>query len=158
MEDRHMLARRPNRTARLATLGLAAHALTAGLVFNSVLSCAPKAAVDAAPPPPAPEQVAPAEETAKLVPAPELLREERTTRAELAPSERETAELATTTLAQVLQDSAAEDELWADSVAYHARTLDAGDAQALQLILADAKRPVEEHIAASELLDALGAR
>lgn len=154
-----MLVRHQDGSIRLVALGLAAHAVAAGILFSSVLSSAPAEEAEATPPAltPAPARV---DETAVLVPAraPEALPEERATRSELPALRREPAERATTTLAQVLHDPAAEDDLWADSVAYHARTLDAGDAQALQAILADASRPVEEHIAASELLDALGAR
>lgn len=154
-----MLVRHQDGPARLVALGLAAHAVAAGILFSSVLSSTPAEEAEA-PPPPAAVPAAPADETAMLVPAraPEALPEERVTRSELPAPRREPAERAATTLAQVLHDPAAEDDLWADSVAFHARTLDAGDAQALQAILADATRPVEEHIAASELLDALGAR
>ena len=157
-----MLVRHQDGPARLVALGLAAHALAAGILFSSVLSSTPAEEAEAPPPPAAAPAAAaaPADETAMLVPAraPEALPEERATRSELPAPRREPAERAATTLAQVLHDPAAEDDLWADSVAYHARTLEAGDAPALQAILADATRPVEEHIAASELLDALGAR
>lgn len=155
-----MLVRHQDGSIRLVALGLAAHAVAAGILFSSVLSSAPVEEVEATPPASTPATARPADETAVLVPAraPESLPEERATRSELPALRREPAERAATTLAQVLHDPAAEDDLWADSVAYHARTLDAGDAQALQAILADASRPVEEHIAASELLDALGAR
>lgn len=153
-----MLARHQDGSARLLALGLAVHAVAAGLLFTSVLSSAPEEEPEAAPAPAVRQD--PPEESARLVPAraPEALPEERVTRSELAAVRREPAERAATTLAQVLHDPAAEDDLWSDSVAFHARTLDAADAPALRAILADAARPVEEHIAASELLDALGAR
>jgi len=152
-----MLVRHQDGSVRLVALGLAVHALAAGILFSSVLASAPAEEVE--PTPPAAAPLAPVDETARLVPArsPEALPEERVTRSELPAGIPGPAEQAATTLAQVLHDPAAEDDLWADSVAFHARTLDAGDAPALQAILADASRPVEEHIAASELLDALGA-
>jgi hypothetical protein len=150
-----MLARQENGSTRLYVLGLGAHALALGLLFANVLTSSSEAE-SPEPPPPAPAETP--RETARA--APELVPAHPPR--ELATHERATipapVEDATATLAGVLQNPAAEDAAWPAAVTAHAERLERADEAALEAILADASRTVEEHIAASELLDALHVR
>lgn len=158
-----MLARQNDGSTRLFVLGLGAHALAIGILFGNILSSSSEAETPPEQPPvPAaqPEERETARASAELVPAfaPPDEGAERTPLATVTAEDRQQARQAATTLALVLHDPAAEDDLWADSVAAHARALARHHEPALEAILADASFTVEEHIAASELLDALRSR
>jgi hypothetical protein len=158
-----MLARQNDGSNRLFVLGLGVHALAIAILLGNLLSSSSEAETPPAESPApaaAPELRETASVSEELVPARAPAADEpaRVALAVVTPADQEQARAAATTLALVLHDPAAEDDLWADSVAAHARQLARHHEPALEAILADASFTVEEHIAASELLDALRSR
>lgn len=135
---------------RWLMLGLSAHGLAAVLLLTNVLSSSSERVQTPAHQAPAPA-VVPAGSPAPSVARPAQREPMRAEPDALAERVRDTAEA----LAKALEAPEYEDVRWRADVRDHARVLGPGALPALEALLADATRPVEEHVAASELVAAL---
>jgi hypothetical protein len=144
--------------------GLAAHALAAGLFLTNTLSSNPSEA-PTEPPELAASLDTAAPDPARTEPAPETARtSDPAAGRESAPEARAEAALearvrsTTAALVQTFAAQAYADEGWLAEVREQAHALGAEAVPALEAVLADDSRSVEEHVVASELLAALPPR